>query len=185
MINYEISMKHTEKTLESLSRMQYNLFCKGNKISRSIVSLISILFGIIHFSDWWGILLTAYGCYLTTSTYSSANHTAHKLTEQIKKSGMPFPASRYLFENQEMKIFSLPSNHLESTLAYSDMLRLGEDYEYFYIFQNQVGGYMIPKSSFSDPDKFRQFLETKTGKTFSSKTAPILRLIRYFQSLKK
>ena len=89
MIYYKIEMHHNEKTFESLSRMQYDLFCASNRITRTILSILFIAGGIINLSEWWGILLAAYGCYLTTSTYSSANHTAHKLAEQIKKSGMP------------------------------------------------------------------------------------------------
>ena len=88
MIYYKIEMHHNEKTFESLSRMQYDLFCASNRITRTILSILFIAGGIINLSEWWGILLAAYGCYLTTSTYSSANHTAHKLAEQIKKSGM-------------------------------------------------------------------------------------------------
>ena len=89
MIYYKIEMHHNEKTFESLSRMQYDLFCASNRITRTILSILFIAGGIINLSEWWGILLAAYGCYLTTSTYSSANHTAHKLAEQIKKSAQP------------------------------------------------------------------------------------------------
>ena len=103
MIYYKIEMHHNEKTFESLSRMQYDLFCASNRITRTILSILFIAGGIINLSEWWGILLAAYGCYLTTSTYSSANHTAHKLAEQIKKSGMPFPASRYEFRENHLK----------------------------------------------------------------------------------
>lgn len=85
MIYYKIEMHHNEKTFESLSRMQYDLFCASNRITRTILSILFIAGGIINLSEWWGILLAAYGCYLTTSTYSSSNHTAHKLAEQIKK----------------------------------------------------------------------------------------------------
>ena len=119
MIYYKIEMHHNEKTFESLSRMQYDLFCASNRITRTILSILFIAGGIINLSEWWGILLAAYGCYLTTSTYSSANHTAHKLAEQIKKSGMPFPASRYEFRENHLEVYSLPKNTRESTLAYN------------------------------------------------------------------
>lgn len=90
MIYYKIEMHHNEKTFESLSRMQYDLFCASNRITRTILSILFIAGGIINLSEWWGILLAAYGCYLTTSTYSSANHTAHKLrTDQKKRHAVP------------------------------------------------------------------------------------------------
>ena len=64
MIYYKIEMHHNEKTFESLSRMQYDLFCASNRITRTILSILFIAGGIINLSEWWGILLAAYGCYL-------------------------------------------------------------------------------------------------------------------------
>ena len=71
MIRYTIKMQHDEKTFEALSRMQYDLFCSSNRITRTILSILLIAAGIVNFTQWWGILLAAYGCYLTTSTYSA------------------------------------------------------------------------------------------------------------------
>ena len=160
--------------------------------------LLFIAGGIINLSEWWGILLAAYGCYLTTSTYSSANHTAHKLAEQIKKSGMPFPASRYEFRENHLEVYSLPKNTRESTLAYNEFEKLGEDRDYFYLFRDSYGGYMVPKKgidasarSRSNSDEsqnlksigaFREFLENKSGKRIYRKTIP---LVRVMQALKK
>lgn len=182
MSYFDVTMQHTEKTFEALSRMQYDLFCRQNRIVRTLLSLVFIVLGITRFSDWWGILLVAYGCYLTTSTYSSANHTAHKLTARIKESGMPFPSSRYLFRAREMEIRSLPEGAAEGQLAYQDMLRIAEDYEYFYIFRDRFGGYMIPKTELKDAaDDFRQFLEEKTGQKTASRTAPVMKLLRWLR----
>lgn len=187
-------MHHNEKTFESLSRMQYDLFCSSNRIARTILSILFIAGGIINLSEWWGILLAAYGCYLTTSTYSSANHTAHKLADQIKKSGMPFPASRYEFQESNLKIYSLPKNTCESTLAYNEFVKLGEDREYFYLFRDSHGGYMVPKKALGAGSKsdeglnekrisaFREFLESKSGKRIYRKTIPI---VRAAQALRK
>lgn len=59
------------------------------------------------------------------------------------------------------------------------MLRLGEDGEYFYLFRDQYGGYMIPKTELGDKESdFRAFVEKKTQKTFETKAAPILKLMR-------
>lgn len=198
MIYYKIEMHHNEKTFELLSRMQYDLFCSSNRITRTILSILLIAGGIINLSEWWGILLAAYGCYLTSSTYSSANHTAHKLADQIKKSGMPFPASRYEFRENHLEVYSLPNNHRESTLAYNEFEKLGEDRDYFYLFRDSYGGYMVPKKeiganavSHSNSDEsqrmkeisaFREFLEHKSGKQIYRKTIP---LVRVMQALRK
>ena len=94
MVRYNVTMQHTEHTFEKLAHMQYDLFCKGNLIARTMLGMAAVIFGIINLSAWWGVLLIAYGSYLITGKYNSANHTAHKLAKQIRESGMDFPASR-------------------------------------------------------------------------------------------
>ena len=160
--------------------MQYDLFCRGNRIARSALSVIAVFAGIIRFQDWWGILLIAYGCYLVTSTYSSANHTAHKLAKQIRESGMPFPASRYTFGERAMQIDALEGKEASpEPLAYAQVCRLGEDAGYFYLFRDQYGGYMIPKEQLGErAESFRAFVEGKTGQRFRSRMAPVIRLMR-------
>lgn len=180
MVFYQVTMQHTEESFEALSRMQYNLFCMRNRVSRTVISLILAVVGVLNFSQWWGILIVAYGCYLTTSTYSAANHTAHKLSAQIKDAGLSFPASRYVFRKDAMEIISLPEEtRTGQPLPYSDILRLGEDMNYYYIFRDQFGGFMIPKAALGDQAKdFRRFLEEKSGLTFRMRTAPVVHLLR-------
>ena len=124
--------------------------------------------------------------------------SAHKLADQIKKSGMPFPASRYEFRENHLEVYSLPKNTRESTLAYNEFEKLGEDRDYFYLFRDSYGGYMVPKKgigagmgSRSNSDEsqnlkaigaFREFLENKSGKRIYRKTIP---LVRVMQALKK
>ena len=80
MTYYEVTMQHSADSLLALSRMQYDLFCTRNRIVRTILSAVLVIIGVLNYSAWWGILLLAYGCYLTTSTYVSPDRTAHKLT---------------------------------------------------------------------------------------------------------
>ena len=108
MDKFEVEMQHTEESLQALSHMQYDLFCTKNRVVRSVLSLGFVILGVVYFSHWWGVLAIAYGCYLTTSTYASANRTAHKLTAQIKAAGTGFPGSRFLFDNDGMHIRPLP-----------------------------------------------------------------------------
>lgn len=62
-----------------------------------------------------------------------------------QKSGMPFPASRYEFRENHLEVYSLPKSTRESTLAYNEFEKLGEDRDYFYLFRDSYGGYMVPK----------------------------------------
>ena len=113
MAAFDITMKHTEASLEALAHMQYDLFCRSNRVVRTILSAGMVLLGVIMHEKWWSILAIAYGCYLTTSTYASANRTAHKLTAQIRASGADFPGSRFLFDNDGMHIRPLPEKEGE------------------------------------------------------------------------
>lgn len=178
MAHFEVEMQHNEETLEALSHMQYDLFCKSNRIVRSLMSVGFVLLGVINYDSWWGILVIAYGCYLTTSTYASANHTAHKLARQIKESGMPFPHSRFRFEQNALHIVSLPEEkELNDPLLYSQVCKMGVDFRYFYIFRDQYGGYMIPRTALgSRQTEFRDFMEKKTGQIFHVRRSPLLKL---------
>ena len=44
---FQATIQHDDKTFESLAHMQYDLFCKSNRISRTILSVAAILIGII------------------------------------------------------------------------------------------------------------------------------------------
>ena len=92
----------------------------------------------------------------------------------------------------------VPKSTRESTLAYNEFEKLGEDRDYFYLFRDSYGGYMVPKKgidasagSRSNSDEsqnlkaigaFREFLENKSGKRIYRKTIP---LVRVMQALKK
>lgn len=178
MVSFNASMQHTEKTFEKLARMQYDLFCKSNLVVRSMLGMGAVVLGVVNFSAWWGVLLIAYGSYLASGKYNSANHTAHKLAKQIRDSGMDFPASRYVFRENSFEIIPMPENANGECMTYADVHRLGEDGEYFYIFRNQYGGYMVPKAELGEREKeFRLFMERQTNKPFETKAAPVMKML--------
>ena len=43
-----------------------------------------------------------------------------------------------------LEVYSLPKN-TRDTLAYNEFEKLGEDRDYFYLFRDSYGGYMVPK----------------------------------------
>ena len=187
MAVYHVKMQHTEKTFELLSRKQYDLFCGTNRIVRTLLSVVCLYFGATNFEQWWGILLTAYGCFQMTNIYAQPNYTARKLAQQIRERGMSFPASEYTFRKNYMEIKVLPEREDEENehLKYKDLEKLGEDANYFYLFRNQYGGYMIPKEQLSGRvDEFRSFLEKSTGQICHAKTAPWIKMIRKLSSRK-
>ena len=179
MVHYNVTMRHSEQTFEKLAHMQYDLFCKSNLIVRTLLGIGAVVYGIVNLNAWWGVLLIAYGSYLATGKYNSANHTAHKLAKQIRESGMDFPASRYVFRENSVEVIPLPENANGVPLVYTEIHRLGEDMEYFYMFRDQYGGYMVPKAELGEETaKFRSFLERKAGQSFKTQMSPLLRLMR-------
>ena len=178
MAAFDITMKHTEESLEALAHMQYDLFCGSNRVVRTILSAGMVLLGVIMHEKWWSIRASAYGCYLPTSPYASASRTAHKLTAQIKAAGTGFPGSRFLFDNDGMHIRPLPEKEgEEELLPYSQFYGLGEDFQYYYIFRNQYGGYMIPKEKLDEDCRaFRDYVAKKSGKSFILKRSPLAKL---------
>lgn len=184
MSNYTVKMKHSPQSLTALSHMQYDLFSKSNRLWRTVIAAAAIITGVTLASrSWMYYLLVAYGCYLITSTYAAANHIANKTIDAIRAAKLDFPASRYEFEDDKMRVFSLPDNEELSPLPYSAVRELGSDMKYYYIFRDEHGGYMIPYSQLGDKrDSFHKFIEEKTGKSFKRNQAPIAKLI---DSIKK
>ena len=183
---YKVTMTHNEDSLTALAHMQYDLFCTRNFIARSILSLAAIVVGALYFSKIWGIALLAYGGYLMTSTYSSSNHTVKKLVESIEASGKGFPSSQYLFSDRQIDIVYHPGKKDEEKMApvfYKDLVKLGEDARFFYLFPHARGGYCIPKEELSgQTEAFRRFVEEKTGRRFyRRRPSPLQRLREWFR----
>ena len=59
MAAFDITMKHTEESLEALAHMQYDLFCGSNRVARTILSAGMVLLGVIMHEQWWSILAIA------------------------------------------------------------------------------------------------------------------------------
>lgn len=178
MNGLSVTIQHSEATLISLSHMQYNLFCRRNRVARTLLSVGIILCAVLFLRDSWAFyLLVAYGCYLSTSTYSASNHTVNKTIRQLKASNMPFPSSRYEFESGRMRVFSLPDNEELAPLVYSQIAGLAEDLSYFYLFRDSFGGYMVSKAQLGDRvSAFRDFIERASGKSFYVHRSPIRQL---------
>ncbi|MDD3165135.1 MAG: YcxB family protein [Oscillospiraceae bacterium] len=177
---YTVEMHHDENSFTALSKMQYDLFCGNNKITRSILSFGILIFAVSHLNEWWAYLLVIYAIYLTSSTRMTATRAARKLKERLEKSGMSYPASRLRFENDALYILGLPerAEEEEAVLPYGSVSRIAEDATYFYVFRDSYGGYMVPKAALKgQEDVFRSFLEHKLQKTCYAGASPLSRLV--------
>lgn len=184
MAKYQVKMQHDEDSLIALSHMQYDLFCTRNRVVRTFLSVALIALGATV-SGWWSLLAIAYGCYLVTTTYAASNRTARRIAEHLRETGQSFPCSEYRFEKDAMRIITQPDDEELDPLSYTDVLKLGEDRQAFYLFRNQYGGYMIPKEALGEQaDGFKRFVEERTGKLFQGKFSPIDRLRAYLYARK-
>lgn len=183
MKKFEARIKHTESSLTALAHMQYDLFCTQDRKMKTILSMVLFIAGALNFETWWGLLLIAYGSYIFSSKYSAANRTARELSKQLKASGSEYPSSKYIFEENCMRIITLPNNSELDPLPYSAVEGLGEDLYNLYVFRNQFGGYMIPKSEIGDDNivEFKKFVEKKTGKIFLSKSSRFVALRKWMR----
>ena len=50
MVHFNVTMKHTEQTIEKLAHMQYDLFCKSNLAVRTMLGIGVVVFGIANLS---------------------------------------------------------------------------------------------------------------------------------------
>ena len=178
METFEVEMRHDRSSLTALSHMQYDLFCQRNRMARSFLSLTLIVIAILYGGgSWWSLLIIAYACYLTTSTYASSNRTARRIADQLEQAGQPLPASRYIFEKNKMRIVDLNSGEELDPVAYGDIFGLGEDRDALYLFRSQYGGYRIPKEALGEREEaFRRFIQNKTGQLFIRRLTPLNRV---------
>ena len=178
METFEAEMRHDRDSLTALSHMQYDLFCQRNRMARGFLSLTLIVIAILYGGgSWWSLLIIAYACYLTTSTYASSNRTARRIADQLEQAGQPLPASRYIFEKNRIRIIDLNSGEELDPVAYGDILGLGEDRDALYLFRSQYGGYRIPKEALGgQEDAFRRFVQNKTGQLFIRRLTPLNRV---------
>ena len=182
MKKFECTIKHNEESLTALSHMQYDLFCSSNRNMKTAIALCLFIAGALNVSKWWGLLLIAYGSYLFSSKYAAANRTARQIFQQLNDAGGEFPSSKYIFEENKMRIITLPNNAELDPLPYSKVEGLGEDFDNFYIFQSRYGGYMIPKSQLGeDKDEFKSFIEYKTGKIFRTRRSRLVSLRQWMR----
>ncbi len=181
---FDVEMHHDRQSLTALAHMQYDLFCGRNRTAKGLVSVLLIVIAVLYGGgSWWSLLIMAYACYLMTSTYAAANRTARKIADQLEAAGQPLPASRYVFEKKKMRIFTLPDGEELDALPYGEVLALGEDYDAFYLFRTQYGGYRVPKAELKDREgEFRRFVEDKTGKLFMRRVTPLNRLREWLRA---
>lgn len=177
---FTIKHQHSEETFKALAHMQYDLFCRKNYVARTLIALGCMVAAVLNIESWWAYLLIVYAAYLATGKYNQANHTARKLANGIRDAHLEFPSSRYIFEEDRMRVLSVNDHEELEPLPYGEVERLGRDSSYYYIFKNSSGGFMIPREQLGDrDDEFVDFIKERTNQGFyTRRTPPIVRFVR-------
>lgn len=157
--------------------------CIGNRIAKTVISVAAIIIGVnMAARSWAYFLLVAYGGFLLTSMYNTANRTARRTIEAVKASKLGFPRSRYDFEQDSLRVFSLPGGEELDGLKYSAVRALSEDHRYFYLFRDENSGYIVPRAALGDKaGDFRTFIESRSGKTFFTRRSPLAKVKAYIR----
>ena len=82
-----------------------------------------------------------------------------------------------------MRIFNLADGEELDPMPYGEVVGLGEDYDAFYLFRSQYGGYRVPKEALGDRQgAFRSFIQEKTGRLFMRRVTPLNRLREWLRA---
>ena len=156
---YRASIKHTEKTVEQLYKMQYCVYEKPRIFLRLLIG-----FGLVAaaaagaFPTWAKALLLLVGAWLLVSRdFPAAVRADRALTDRKAK----LPNMNYSFGPEALHLTGEGS----MDIPYQKFTRLVEDKQYCYLFVSRNSVCMLAKDAVKPADimAFAAFLEEKTG----------------------
>lgn len=151
-------MQHSAETIQRLSKMQYDTFQMGKKIAQITCGIILIYLGFTMSSSLpVAAICMLFGCILFTGTNMPAKHRADKI---IKAMDGKYPKTSYIFMDNAFEICA--EEH--ATIRYSDLIHLGEDAGYLYLYISRTAAYMIDKSTISSLEEVMDRIANATGK---------------------
>ena len=156
---YRASIRHTEKTVEQLYKMQYYVYEKPRMVLRLLIG-----FGLVAAAvaagvpTWAKALLLLVGAWLLVSRdFPAAVRADRALTERKAK----LPDMNYSFGPETLHLTGEGS----MDISYRKFTRLVEDKRYLYLFLSRNSVCMLEKDSVKPADirAFATFMEDKTG----------------------
>ena len=158
---FKAEMKHTDKTIQELYKMQYFTYEKIRIILRFLIGLALIIMAVSLSLPIWGRgAMLLLGTWLAVSVDFPAQVRADKVIQSRKGN---FPSFSYEFFGDRIK---LSSNYNKSMdIPYKNLTKLFFDEKFFYLFISKDSACMIDKAAFNDADtkNFMSFIELKTG----------------------
>lgn len=180
-IRYRAKIDHTEKTIETLYRMQRYTYDKPRILLRLGTGLILAAVALtVTMPMWAKALLLLAGAWLLASRDFPAQMRADRVLQERKAS---LPKMQYEFYDDHLKL----SGEGSMDIGYKKLSRLAEDERFFYLFLSRDSVCMLERDSLKPKkqDDFRLFLEERSGqswrreKSFLSMNLPdLLQLFR-------
>ncbi len=160
-IRYRASIKHTEKTIEALYKMQRSAYEKPRILIRIGAGLVFIAIAAMTSMPMWAkAILLLIGAWLVVSRDFPAQVRADKVVQARK--GV-LPNMKYAFYGDRLKL----SGEGSMEISYSKLARLAEDDDYYYLFVSRDSVCMLAKAELeatdSEAESFRSFMEEQTG----------------------
>ena len=156
---YRASIRHTEKTVEQLYKMQYYVYEKPRMVLRLLIGFGLVAAAVAAgFPTWAKALLLLAGAWLLVSRdFPAAVRADRALTERKAK----LPDMNYSFGPETLRLTGEGS----MDIPYQKLTRLVEDKRYLYLFLSRNSVCMLEKDSVKPADiiAFAAFMEDKTG----------------------
>ncbi len=159
---YQAAIRHTEKTVEKLYKMQYAVYEKPRLLLRMLLGFaLVVLVVVTALPTWARALLLLLGAWLLVSRDFPAAVRADRVLSERKAA---LPAMRYGFGERTVHL----SGEGSMDIPYKSFTRLIEDIDYLYLFVSRDSVCMLERASLKPNDvlAFGKFMEEKTGLTW-------------------
>ena len=168
MTVYTAKIEHSESTVRSMARAQYDSFRPKSFYLLLILSflLLAVAVFLPGLKQQLKILCIVIGCFLIVGLNAPPNQLADQI---IRSLNGHFPLISYTFYEDAV---SLKGTDTTDTLHYSEIIRLVEQQNYLYLFIQNKSAYMIDKSSAKpNAEGLMSFLESKTGLSWTKSSS--------------
>ncbi len=159
---YRAKIKHTEKTVQQLYKMQYYVYGKPRMLLRVLIGFGLVVIAVMAtLPTWVKALLLLFGAWLLVSRDFPAAVQADRALSERKAA---LPGMEYSFGADKVHLKGEGS----MDIPYGKFTRLAEDDAYFYLFVSRSSVCMLERASVTPPpaEDFRKFIEQKTGLTW-------------------
>ena len=157
---YRASIKHSEDTVRTMARAQYETFRPMAYYWLLLVSLI--LLAVALFVPKLGQSVKILCILLGSFTLVGLNSPARQLADQVIRSlNGKYPTITYFFEEDRIR---LKGTDNADSLPYTDIFLLLEQKDYLYLFLKDRSSYMLDRGSITpDEEGLMSLISEKTG----------------------